>query len=158
MLLGLQKKLSYMLGELHEGIVDVGTVAEAILDKEFLASMNISRSKKDAFLEVLEEVIKDTSFEFRGSGSQLGECETCISEEESPIRNADELQMWVRNLRKGIQTAKDPVAYAVTIDPVIRVILSCCTQADTHFRGNASVMREHAGIYSAHIIGALLES
>ena len=32
MLLSMQKKLSCMVGELHEGIVDAGTVADAVLD------------------------------------------------------------------------------------------------------------------------------
>lgn len=159
MLLGLQKKISFMLGEFHEGIVDVGTVAETVLDQEFLATMNISRAKKDVFLEILEEVVKDTSFKFWEEDAGLMETEAVTEYPgDSPIQNEKELLMWVKDLRKGIQTAKDPAAYTAIVEPVLREILRCCTQENVQYRWKSSVMRDHAGIYSARMLWALLES
>lgn len=147
-----------MVGELHEGIVDAGTVADAVLDREFLASVNISRTKKDAFLEVLEEVVRDMRFPSLGGDCASGEGGESITPDGVVLHSQRELFSCVHRVRKELLTARELPVYVNCMEPVLQAVRDCCRKEDVRFNGSKVVMKEHAGVYFAHIIGALLES
>ncbi len=158
MLLSMQKKISCMIGEFHEGIVDAGTVADAVLDREFLASVSISRTKKDAFLEVLEEVVRDMRFPSLSGNRAPGEGSERVSSDGVVLHNQKELFSCVHRVRKELLTARELPVYVNCMEPVFQAVRDCCRKEDVRFNGSKVVMKEHASVYFAHIIGALLES
>lgn len=169
MLLGLQKKLAYLIGQFHSGKVDVEAVMAVALDREFLSSLCISRAKKDAFLVVFEEVLKETLFlEWRKRFCDCKERDELMllrpedmtlapdQVTAESITGPVDLLKLLRHFRIRLHGAKLPQQFVSEWDSVLRLIEHFCTGASYRVSG---VGKEwvYAQTYFSNLVSALLE-